>query len=111
MNSKLIIWIILSCLSIIANFFGLWALLNIALKTEFKSVFILIAAFIIILTNIMNTVLAGIFYEKAQYNQDFVDAVMIGLQPYKNKTNEMDSSNITDDSIDSSVNQDPSLRR
>jgi hypothetical protein len=40
---------------------------------------------IAVITNVMNAVLVVVFYEKAQYNQEFVDIVQEGLKDMKDE--------------------------
>jgi hypothetical protein len=63
----------------------LWVLLNVTLKYDFRTILALLLVLIAVITNVMNAVLVVVFYEKAQYNQEFVDIVQEGLKDMKDE--------------------------
>lgn len=112
-NFKIYIWLLFTILGLVINVLTILAVVFITFKvgTSFQNLGVLLWLVLGSIVAVVNSFGAAYYYEKAQYNQDFVDAVKIALEPHKEKANAMDSSNVTDDSTNDSNNQNPSVDR
>ena len=82
---KKAIWVGMTAACVVTNFFILWALFQVPFNTDFKSLSATIVVLNLVITSVMNAMLVPYWYEKAEYNQEFVDIVQKELKNIKNE--------------------------
>lgn len=110
---KIYIWLLFTILGLVINVLTTLAVAFITFKvgTSFQNLVVLLWLMLGSIVAIVNSFGAAYYYDKARYNQDFVDIVTTSLRVNKQPVNAMDSSNVTDDSTNDSDNQNPSVDR